>query len=148
VVTEKTNMVKYVIGERQVLAKMKNGEFRLVKLQVGLPEPLENRWQSEIALDGLYPNVVKVPGVDSFQCLNLAFGVVRTALEKFIESGGQLILERWLRPFNFGGYIFMKQTVRIRAFIAIIKAKIIRWLRWLNIAKPKKSWWCIKLVVW
>ena len=39
---------------------------------------------------GLYPNVVKVPGVDSFQCLNLAFGVVRTALEKFIESGGQL----------------------------------------------------------
>ena len=34
--------------------------------------------------------MVKVPGVDSFQCLNLAFGVVRTALEKFIESGGQL----------------------------------------------------------
>lgn len=89
-VNEKVNMVKYVIGERQVLAKMKNGEFRLIKLQVGLPEPLENRWQSEIALDGLYPNVVKVPGVDSFQCLNLAFGVVRTALEKFIESGGQL----------------------------------------------------------
>ena len=51
-------MVKYVIGERQVLAKMKNGEFRLVKLQVGLPEPLESRWQSELALDGLYPNVV------------------------------------------------------------------------------------------
>ena len=74
-VNEKVNMVKYVIGERQVLAKMKNGEFRLVKLQVGLPEPLDNRWQSEIALDGLYPNVVKVPGVDSFQCLNLAFGV-------------------------------------------------------------------------
>ncbi|MFO1390990.1 MAG: hypothetical protein U1E94_02035 [Agitococcus sp.] len=89
-VNDKTTMVQYVIGERQVLAKMKNGEFRLVKLQVGLPEPLENRWQSEIALDGLYPNVVKVPGVDSFQCLNLAFGVVRTALEKFIESGGQL----------------------------------------------------------
>ena len=83
-------MVKYVIGERQVLAKLKNGDVKLVKLQVGLPEPVEGRWQSEIALDGLYPNVVKVPGVDSFQCLNLAFGVVRTALEKFVEAGGQL----------------------------------------------------------
>lgn len=83
-------MVKYVIAERQVLAKMKTGEVRVIKLQIGLPEPLEGRWQSEIALDGLYPNTVKVPGVDSFQCLNLAFGVVRTALEKFLESGGQL----------------------------------------------------------
>ena len=34
--------VKYVIGERQVLARMKNGEFRLVKLQIGLPEPVDN----------------------------------------------------------------------------------------------------------
>ncbi len=89
-VNDKTTMVQYVIGERQVLAKMKSGEFRLIKLQVGLPEPYENRWQSKIALDGLYPNVVNVPGVDSFQCLNLAFGVVRTALEKFVESGGEL----------------------------------------------------------
>lgn len=89
-VNEVTSSVKYVIGERQVVAKMKNGDVRLVKLQIGLPEPLEHRWQSEIALEGLYPNVVKVPGVDSFQCLNLAFGVVRTALEKFIAAGGQL----------------------------------------------------------
>jgi hypothetical protein len=81
--------------------------FVWLNCKLVLPEPLENRWQSEIALDGLYPNVVKVPGVDSFQCLNLAFGVVRTALEKFIESGGRVILERWLRPFNLGGYFFM-----------------------------------------
>lgn len=87
---DQKSMVKYVIAERHVVAKMKTGEVRLIKLQVGLPEPLEGRWQSEIAVDGLYPNVVKVPGVDSFQCLNLAFNVVRTALEKFLENGGQL----------------------------------------------------------
>ncbi|RZU36979.1 hypothetical protein EV700_2843 [Fluviicoccus keumensis] len=82
--------VKYVIAERQLLAKMRSGEVRLIKMQIGLPEPVESKWEAEIALDGLYPNVVKVPGVDSFQCLNLSFGVVRTALEKFVEAGGQL----------------------------------------------------------
>lgn len=87
---ENKETVKYVIAERQLLAKMKSGEVRLIKMQIGLPEPLENRWIAEIALDGLYPNVVKVPGVDSFQCLNLCFGVVRTALEKFVEAGGLL----------------------------------------------------------
>jgi hypothetical protein len=82
--------VKYVIAERQLLAKMRSGEVRLIKMQIGLPEPFEKQWIAEIALDGLYPNVVKVPGVDSFQCLNLSFGVVRTALEKFVEAGGLL----------------------------------------------------------
>lgn len=86
----KTPMVPYVIAERQVLARLRSGEMRAVKLQIGLPEPVEQRWIALIALEGLYPNAVKVPGVDSFQCLNLAFGVVRTALEKFVEAGGQL----------------------------------------------------------
>lgn len=82
--------VRYVIAERQLLARMRSGDVRLIKMQIGLPEPVGDKWEAEIALDGLYPNVVKVPGVDSFQCLNLSFGVVRTALEKFVEAGGQL----------------------------------------------------------
>jgi len=90
---ESTTVVQYVIAERRLLARLKGGDIRAIKLQIGLPEPLEGRWVAKIAVDGLYPNVVSVPGVDSFQALNLAFGVVRTALEKFLATGGQLFWE-------------------------------------------------------
>jgi hypothetical protein len=85
-------MVEHVVAERTIICKLKNGEFRAVKLQVGLPLPLPDGkgWECEVALEGLYPGMPKVPGVDSFQCLNLAFGLVRQALEKFMQNGGQL----------------------------------------------------------
>ena len=44
----------------------------------------------EVALAGLYPGMPKVPGVDSLQCMNLAIGLIRQALEKFMENGGQI----------------------------------------------------------
>ena len=49
---------------------------------------LADGWQ--VALAGLYPGMPKVPGVDSMQCLNLAIGLIRQALEKFMENGGQI----------------------------------------------------------
>jgi hypothetical protein len=85
-------MVDHVVAERVIICQMKNGEYRAVRLQIGLPipHPEGKGWECEVGLIGLYPNMPKVPGVDSFQCLNLAFGLVRQALEKFMESGGQL----------------------------------------------------------
>jgi len=85
-------MVDHVVAERIIICKLKGGEFRAVRLQIGLPLPLpdDKGWECEVALVGLYPGMPKVPGVDSFQCLNLAFGLVRQALEKFMENGGQL----------------------------------------------------------
>lgn len=85
--------VENVIGERFIICRMKNGEMRIVRLQVGLPLPLNEEgqsWECEVALAGLYPGMPKVPGVDSMQCLNLAIGLIRQALEKFMENGGQI----------------------------------------------------------
>lgn len=82
-----------VIGERFIICRMKTGEMRIVRLQIGLPLPLNEEgtsWECEVALAGLYPGMPKVPGVDSMQCLNLAIGLIRQALEKFMENGGQI----------------------------------------------------------
>lgn len=85
-------MVEHVVAERTVICHMKNGDFRAVRLQIGLPMPVnEGRsWECEVALVGLYPGMPKVPGVDSMQCLNLAMGLIRQALEKFMEGGGKI----------------------------------------------------------
>ena len=83
-------VVQHVVAERLLLAKMRSGEIRQIRMQIGLPMPLDKQWEAEIALVGLYPHVVKVPGVDSFQCINLSFGVIRTALENFVDAGGLL----------------------------------------------------------
>lgn len=84
--------IEHVIAERIIICRLKSGEFRPVRLQIGLPLPVKEGagWECEVALLGLYPGMPKVPGVDSFQCMNLAFGLIRQALEKFMENGGQL----------------------------------------------------------
>lgn len=86
------SQVAHCVAERVIICRLKSGELRPVRLQVGLPLPVKEGkgWECEVALVGLYPNMPKVPGVDSFQCLNMAFGLVRQALEKFMENGGQL----------------------------------------------------------
>jgi hypothetical protein len=85
--------IGHVIAERFIICRMKGGEMRVVRLQIGLPLPVNNnaeQWECEVALAGLYPGMPKVPGVDSFQCLNLAFGLIRQALERFMDDGGQV----------------------------------------------------------
>jgi hypothetical protein len=85
--------IEHVIAERFIICRLKNGEMRVVRLQIGLPLPVDNdpgKWSCDVALAGLYPGMPKVPGVDSFQCINLAFGLIRQALERFMEEGGQI----------------------------------------------------------
>lgn len=86
--------IEHVIAERFIICRMKGGEMRIVRLQIGLPLPADSdnpeRWECDVALAGLYPGMPKVPGVDSFQCINLAFGLIRQALERFMEDGGQV----------------------------------------------------------
>lgn len=82
-----------VVAERFIICRMKTGEMRIVRLQIGLPLPHNEdgtSWECEVALAGLYPGMPKVPGVDSLQCMNLAIGLIRQALEKFMENGGQI----------------------------------------------------------
>lgn len=86
-------MVAHSIAERFIICKLKNGEMRVIRLQIGLPLPIDGnpeKWECEVALAGLYPGMPKVPGVDSMQCINLAIGLIRQALEKFMEEGGQI----------------------------------------------------------
>ena len=85
--------VEHVIAERFIICRMKSGEMRVVRLQIGLPLPLEDnaeKWECEVALAGLYPGMPKVPGVDSMQCVNLAIGLIREAMERFMTDGGQI----------------------------------------------------------
>lgn len=87
------SMLEHVIAERFIICRLKSGEMRVVRLQIGLPLPLNDsaeKWEAEVALAGLYPGMPKVPGVDSMQCINLAIGLIRQALEKFMEEGGQI----------------------------------------------------------
>ena len=104
--------VKYVIGERQVLARMKNGEFRLVKLQIGLPEPVDNRWESEVALNGLYPKVVKVPG-RFFSMLKFGFWCRAYCFGKISGVRWSALLEGWFRPLGCSGFIFMSEKLAL-----------------------------------
>ncbi len=85
--------VEHVVAERFIICRMKGGEMRVVRLQIGLPLPVNDnaeQWECEVALAGLYPGMPRVPGVDSFQCINLAFGLIRQALERFMDDGGQV----------------------------------------------------------
>lgn len=85
-------MVEHLVAERTIICHMKNGEYRAVKLQIGLPLPVNNgeSWECEVALEGLYPNMPKVPGIDSLQCVDLAMSLIRQALGKFIDGGGRI----------------------------------------------------------
>jgi len=85
--------IEKAIAERFIICRMKTGEMRIVRLQIGIPLPLNEdgtSWECEVALAGLYPGMPKVPGVDSLQCMNLAIGLIRQALEKFMENEGQI----------------------------------------------------------
>lgn len=85
--------VEHTVAERFIICRMKSGEMRVVRLQIGLPLPVNGnaeKWECEVALAGLYPGMPKVPGVDSMQCINLAIGLIRQALERFMEEGGQV----------------------------------------------------------
>jgi hypothetical protein len=85
--------LEHVIAERFIICRMKGGEMRVVRLQIGLPLPIDGnpeKWECEVALAGLYPGMPRVPGVDSMQCINLAIGLIRQAMEKFMEDGGQI----------------------------------------------------------
>lgn len=87
------SMVEHCIAERFIICRLKSGEMRVIRLQIGLPLPIDNdpgRWDCGVALAGLYPNMPRVPGVDSLQCVNLAIGLIRQALERFMEEGGQI----------------------------------------------------------
>lgn len=85
--------LEHVIAERFIICRMKSGEMRVVRLQISLPLPVDGnpeKWECSVVLAGLYPGTPKVPGVDSFQCMNLAFGLIRQALERFMNEGGQI----------------------------------------------------------
>lgn len=87
------SQIEHTVAERFIICRLKSGEMRVVRLQIGLPLPVDGnpeRWSCDVALAGLYPGTPKVPGVDSFQCINLAFGLIRQALERFMEDGGQI----------------------------------------------------------
>jgi hypothetical protein len=85
--------IEHVIAERFIICRPQNSEMRVVRLQIGLPLPINGqaeKWECAVALVGLYPGLPKVPGVDSMQCINLAIGLIRQALERFMEDGGQI----------------------------------------------------------
>lgn len=85
--------VENPIAERFILFKLPTSEMRVVRLQIGIPLPIDNNpdsWSCQVALSGLYPAVSIVPGIDSLQCLSLSVSLLKKALDKLLQEGALL----------------------------------------------------------
>ena len=80
-----------VIAERRLVSWLPSGKKNPITIQISQPRQIsENKWVSQVAVQGLYEDSPTIEGIDSFQTLNLAFTLVSEGLEQFIKNGGKL----------------------------------------------------------
>lgn len=79
------------IAQRNVVCVNPSGEVQTVKIKISRPRAVNQLWESYVEMEGLYDQTFLVKGVDSFQAICLAMGLVRNALEKYLKEGGRLM---------------------------------------------------------
>jgi hypothetical protein len=76
------------IAERQVICERSNGERIRVTLRIGKPfRASDVDWACPVEAEGLFENLADIHGIDSFQALVLAQGLLRSLMYGEIENG-------------------------------------------------------------
>ena len=83
------------IAERRIWAVSGNERAFEIRLAVGMPYRIsEGDWACPTQLMGLHDKLADIHGIDSWQALQLAQGLLAWSLGKFVENGGRLFWEK------------------------------------------------------
>ena len=83
-----------VIAEKTIFAVTAKGEKQWLRVAVGRPYQVDDvSWACPVQLDGLHNKLRDAVGVDSWQALGLAVGLIRQLLGYYLEDGGKLYWE-------------------------------------------------------
>lgn len=79
-----------VIAEREVTCIFPDGRCETIHLQIGRPQPAPDQdWTCTAAAEELLPEI-RVYGVDSWQALTLAIGLMENVLAEEVRKGAVL----------------------------------------------------------
>ena len=77
------------IAQRELMCVKPTGERTAVTLRIGVPYPAsEVDWACPVELEGLHTRLSDIHGVDSFQALMLAQGLLRRLMLHVVAEGG------------------------------------------------------------
>jgi hypothetical protein len=86
--------VNEIIAETEIFAVSAKGEKQRLLLAVGRPCRVDEvSWACPVCLEGLLNKLRDAVGVDSWQALGLAAGLIRQLLGYYVENGGKLYWE-------------------------------------------------------
>jgi hypothetical protein len=84
-------MSSSAIAIRELVGERAGGERFDVTIRIGHPYRVNDvSWACPVAVDGVDRQLADMHGIDSWQALLLAIGLVRSRLEHFLETGGKL----------------------------------------------------------
>jgi hypothetical protein len=76
------------IAERRLMCERANGERIRVTLRIGKPYPASDvDWACPVQAEGLFDLLADIHGIDSFQALVLAQGLLRNLMHHEMEEG-------------------------------------------------------------
>jgi hypothetical protein len=79
------------VAGRELVGERANGERFNIAIRIGMPYQVNDvSWACPVAADGIDRKLADMHGIDSWQALLLAIGLVRNRLEHFLETGGKL----------------------------------------------------------
>ena len=77
-----------VVAERVLICERANGERVRVTLRIGKPYRASDvSWACPVEADGLFERLADIHGIDSFQALFLAQGLLRNLMRGEAENG-------------------------------------------------------------
>jgi hypothetical protein len=76
------------VAERSIVCERRGGERVCVTLRIGMPYRVSDAdWACPVEAEGLFGRLVDIHGIDSFQALVLAQGLLRNLLRHEAEDG-------------------------------------------------------------
>lgn len=80
-----------IIAETEIFAVSAKGEKQRPRVAVGRPYCVDDvSWACPVQLEGLQNNLCDAVGIDPWQALALAVGLIRQLLGYYVEDGGRL----------------------------------------------------------
>lgn len=81
-----------LIASRQLLGINASGEEIEIKLGLGTPYQVNDvAWACPVEALGLQTNLPDIQGIDAFQAIMLAIGLLHSILKDFCSKGGKLL---------------------------------------------------------
>jgi len=76
------------IAQRELMCERPNGTRVRVTLRIGQPYPASDfDWACPVEAEGLFERLADIHGIDSFQALILAQGLLRNLMRSAVEDG-------------------------------------------------------------